>query len=128
MVQHSGSFKVFLLFQMQRNDLAQHMQEFTQMHMRCMAEYLHRHSLTGYTQPPPSENRGAAAAEQGAQAGASSSGAPCQCCGELQTMRETTQQLEGRLVRQDHQLRELSIQVEQMQIHSFSFVMLNSLV
>ncbi|KAM9422749.1 TNF receptor-associated factor 6 isoform 1-T3 [Salvelinus alpinus] len=95
---------------MQRNDLAQHMQEFTQMHMRCMAEYLHRHSLTGYTQPPSSEDRGAAAAELGAHAGASSSGAPCQCCGELQTMRETIQQLEGRLVRQDHQLRELSIQ------------------
>ncbi|XP_010894217.2 TNF receptor-associated factor 6 isoform X1 [Esox lucius] len=102
--------------QMQRTDLAQHMQEFTQMHMRYLAEYLRSHSLTGCARPPPQpslEDRGGAA-EPGACRGASGTSAPCQCCGQLQTMRETTQQLEGRLVLQDHQLRELTIQVGQV--------------
>ncbi|XP_010894218.2 TNF receptor-associated factor 6 isoform X2 [Esox lucius] len=101
---------------MQRTDLAQHMQEFTQMHMRYLAEYLRSHSLTGCARPPPQpslEDRGGAA-EPGACRGASGTSAPCQCCGQLQTMRETTQQLEGRLVLQDHQLRELTIQVGQV--------------
>ncbi|KAL1007644.1 hypothetical protein UPYG_G00089430 [Umbra pygmaea] len=101
---------------MQRTDLAQHMQEFTQMHMRYMAEYLRGHGLTRCTQPPSqplalsADDRGAAVAEPRVCRGASG-GVPCQCCNELQTMRETTQQLEGRLVLQDHQLRELTIQV-----------------
>ncbi|KAJ8417006.1 hypothetical protein AAFF_G00282330 [Aldrovandia affinis] len=78
---------------MRRNDLAQHMQEFTQMHMRNMAE---RGVLRG-------RGRGGAS---------SSSSLPCACGPQLQHMRETTQQLEARLVRQDHQLRELSIHSE----------------
>ncbi|XP_028812493.1 TNF receptor-associated factor 6 isoform X2 [Denticeps clupeoides] len=85
---------------MQRKDLALHMQEFTGMHMRYMAEYLRKQSLNGCGQAP-----GAHSDDRGAARG----GDPCQCHQELQNMRETVQHLEGRLVLQDHQLRELSI-------------------
>lgn len=102
---------------MQRRDLAQHMQEFTQMHMRYMADFLRDLSLNG-TSPKslwalgPSvstEDQGAAAsASPSACRGAascSSNSAPCQPSEEMQRIRE----MDARLVKQDHQLRELII-------------------
>ncbi|XP_023698020.1 TNF receptor-associated factor 6 [Paramormyrops kingsleyae] len=92
---------------MPRNDLAQHMQEFTQMHMRCMAD-----RLRGLGSGCPVA--GAPSAEErscGARAGARST-PPCECGPVLQHMRETVRELECRLVRQDQQLRELSIHSE----------------
>ncbi|KAG5839072.1 hypothetical protein ANANG_G00201060 [Anguilla anguilla] len=77
---------------MQRNDLAQHMQEFTQMHMRNLAEFLRSRSLL----------EAGPAARGGGACGGGGGG----------HMRETVQQLEARLVRQDHQLRELRIHSE----------------
>ncbi|XP_061077161.1 TNF receptor-associated factor 6 [Conger conger] len=99
---------------MQRNDLAAHMQEFTQMHMRNMAEFLRSCSLL----EAGSASGGAGpceAAGPGSGPGSGSGpgpGATCACGPDLQHMRETVQHLEARLVRQDHQLRELSIHSE----------------
>ncbi|KAM6950039.1 TNF receptor-associated factor 6 isoform 1-T2 [Lycodopsis pacificus] len=104
---------------MQRHNLAQHMQEFTQMHMRCMAEFLRGLSLNGttpkslWTPGPsvPSEDQGAAAAAcSGPRGAASGNGncAPSQPAEAIQRLRE----MDGRLVKQDHQLRELIIQKE----------------
>ncbi|XP_037343277.2 TNF receptor-associated factor 6 [Pungitius pungitius] len=106
---------------MQRHNLAQHMQEFTQMHMRFLAEFLHGLSLNGTTPkslwaPAPyvsPEDQGAAAVSgaacSGPKAAASSSSsnscAPSQPIEEIQRLRE----MDGRLVKQDHQLRELII-------------------
>nr|AJW66354.1 TNF receptor-associated factor 6-like protein [Oplegnathus fasciatus] len=103
---------------MQRHNLAQHMQEFTQMHMRYMAEFLRGLSLNGTTPKSlwtlgpsvSSEDQGAAASvsacsgSRGA-ASCSSNCAPCQPNEEMQRLRE----MDGRLVKQDHQLRELII-------------------
>ncbi|KAF0042854.1 hypothetical protein F2P81_004191 [Scophthalmus maximus] len=109
---------------MQRHNLAQHMQEFTQMHMWYMAEFLRGLSLNG-TAPrslrahgpsASTEDQGAAAS---ASASSSASGGPrgaASCSGscapappppseEMQRLRE----MDGRLVKQDHQLRELII-------------------
>lgn len=103
---------------MQRHDLAQHMQEFTQMHMRYMAEFLRGLSLNGPAPKPlrmlgPSistEDQGAAAAASGC--GGPGGAASCsinsttgQPSEEMQRLRE----MDGRLVKQDHQLRELII-------------------
>ncbi|KAF3686717.1 TNF receptor-associated factor 6 [Channa argus] len=103
---------------MQRHNLAQHMQEFTQMHMRYMAEFLRSLSLNGTTpkslwMPGPSlssEDQGAAAsvlASSGPRgpASCSSNCAPCQPSEVMVRLRE----MDGRLVKQDHQLRELII-------------------
>ncbi|XP_075934922.1 TNF receptor-associated factor 6 [Anarhichas minor] len=104
---------------MQRHNLAQHMQEFTQMHMRYMAEFLRGLSLNGTTPKSlwtlgpsvSSEDQGAAAASAAACSGprgaASGNGncAPSQPAEEIQRLRE----MDGRLVKQDHQLRELII-------------------
>ncbi|TDH16793.1 hypothetical protein EPR50_G00001740 [Perca flavescens] len=103
---------------MQRHNLAQHMQEFTQMHMRYLAEFLRGLSLNGTTAKSPwtlgrcvsSEDLGAAAsgsACSGPRGAASCSNncAPCPPSEEMQRLRE----MDGRLVRQDHQLRELII-------------------
>ncbi|MED6284917.1 TNF receptor-associated factor 6 [Characodon lateralis] len=101
---------------MQRHDLAQHMQEFTQMHMRYMAEFLRSLSLNG-TSPKPlrtlgpsisSEDIGAAAsmlACGGLRPDVSCSPAACQSSEVMQRLRE----MDGRLVKQNHQLRELII-------------------
>ncbi|XP_076143941.1 TNF receptor-associated factor 6 [Alosa pseudoharengus] len=86
---------------MQRNDLAQHMQEFAGMHMRYMAEYLRQQSLNGCS-------TSALGASSGERPGARG-GEPCQCAQELRNMTETVKFLEGRLVLQDQQLRELAI-------------------
>uniref|UniRef100_A0A3Q1G596 TNF receptor-associated factor n=2 Tax=Acanthochromis polyacanthus TaxID=80966 RepID=A0A3Q1G596_9TELE len=101
---------------MQRHNLAQHMQEFTQMHMRYMAEFLRGLSLNGTT-PKPLWPLGPAvsAEDQGAAAPVSACGGPrgptscssncTQPSEEMQRLRE----MDGRLVKQDHQLRELII-------------------
>ena len=103
---------------MQRHNLAQHMQEFTQMHMRYMAEFLRGLSLNGTTPKSlwalapsvSSEDQGAAAsvsASGGSRGTVScnSNFAPSQPSEEMQRLRE----MDGRLVKQDHQLRELII-------------------
>lgn len=104
---------------MQRHNLAQHMQEFTQMHMRYMAEFLRGLSLNGTTPKSlwalgpsvSSEDQGAAASvsacsgPRGGAASCSSNSAPSQPTEEMQRLRE----MDGRLVKQDHQLRELII-------------------
>uniref|UniRef100_A0A8B9H3Z0 TNF receptor-associated factor n=1 Tax=Astyanax mexicanus TaxID=7994 RepID=A0A8B9H3Z0_ASTMX len=93
---------------MLRNDLALHMQEFTQMHMRYMADVLRNQTINGLisshsaSAASPTDSRGASSRPEGA----------CQCNQELQQMRETVLELESRLVRQDHKLRELSIRNE----------------
>lgn len=92
---------------MARNDLAQHMQEFTQMHMRYMAEFLRTQTLNSSLMPPvishfPMDERNAS----------SRAPEPCQCSQELVILRETVLELEGRLVRQDQQIRELCIHNE----------------
>ncbi|XP_059390502.1 TNF receptor-associated factor 6 [Carassius carassius] len=92
---------------MPRNELAQHMQEFTQMHMRCMAEFLRSQTLSSC--PVPSVNAHSSSDERGASARAPDS---CQCRQELMNLRETVLELEGRLVRQDQQIRELCIHNE----------------
>ncbi|XP_061526238.1 TNF receptor-associated factor 6 isoform X2 [Phycodurus eques] len=94
---------------MQRHNLAQHMQEFTQMHMRYMAEFVRCLSLNGTTPKSlwalgpslSSEDQGAASASC---RGIASCG-PCQPSEEMQRIRD----MDGRLVKQDHQLRELII-------------------
>lgn len=100
---------------MQRHNLAQHMQEFTQMHMRYMAEFLRGLSLNGTTPKSPwplgpsisSEDQGAAASASACSGprGAASCSTNCQPSEEMQRLRE----MDGRLVKQDHQLRELII-------------------
>lgn len=103
---------------MQRHNLAQHMQEFTQMHMRYMAEFLRGLALNG-TAPKPLHFLGASVScrDQGAGASVpncsvasgalscSSSAASSQPSEEMQRIRE----MDARLVKQDHQLRELII-------------------
>ncbi|XP_026017124.1 TNF receptor-associated factor 6 [Astatotilapia calliptera] len=106
---------------MQRHNLAQHMQEFTQMHMRYMAEFLRGLSLNGTTPKPlrtlgpslSSEDQGAApsvpacSGPRGAAAlSCSSSCAPGPSSEEMQ---QRLREMDGRLVKQDHQLRELII-------------------
>ncbi|XP_020669499.3 TNF receptor-associated factor 6 [Pogona vitticeps] len=93
---------------MQRNELAKHMQEFTQVHMRLMAQ-----ALQGITvNLPPSMNfhHGGLPFDPSRF----SQGFPpsCECSPEVQNFKETIQQLEGRLVRQDHQIRELIAKME----------------
>ncbi|XP_029000179.1 TNF receptor-associated factor 6 isoform X2 [Betta splendens] len=100
---------------MQRHNLAQHMQEFTQMHMRYMAEVVRCLSLNGANKslwtlgPPVSSEDPGAAASASVSASSCSRGsvscAPCQPSEEMQRLRE----MDGRLVKQDHQLRELII-------------------
>ncbi|KAL4825298.1 hypothetical protein H8958_020253 [Nasalis larvatus] len=69
---------------MQRNHLARHLQENTQSHMRMLAQAVHSLSLI-----PDSGY-----------------------VSEVQNFQETIHQLEGRLVRQDHQIRELTAKTE----------------
>ncbi|KAL1271055.1 hypothetical protein QQF64_030071 [Cirrhinus molitorella] len=92
---------------MPRNELALHMQEFTQMHMRYMAEFLRSQTLNSC--PVPSVTTHSSSDERGASARAPDS---CQCRQELLNLRETVLELEGRLVRQDQQIRELCIHNE----------------
>ncbi|XP_007435082.1 TNF receptor-associated factor 6 [Python bivittatus] len=92
---------------MLRNDLARHMQEFTQVHMRMMAQTLRSVSVT----TPTSINfSGALPFDPSLFSQAMPSS--CECSPEVQNFKETIQQLEGRLVRQDHQIRELIAKME----------------
>lgn len=131
----SRCLKVGLLVQMQRHNLAQHMQEFTQMHMRYMAEFLRGLSLNGTTPKPlrilgpslSSEDQGAAASVSACAGprGASNSCAPGPPSEEMQ---QRLREMDGRLVKQDHQIRELIIlkdtHVSDVQVyhHLFLFV------
>ncbi|XP_034040631.1 TNF receptor-associated factor 6 [Thalassophryne amazonica] len=101
---------------MQRHNLAQHMQEFTQMHMRYMAEFLRSLAINS-TIPKPlwslgqcsgsSAEQVAAAASCGSRdaVNCSSNCAPCQPNEEMRRLLE----MDRRLVKQDHLLRELII-------------------
>lgn len=118
---HKKCSKKCLLPQMQRHNLAQHMQEFTQMHMRYMANFLCGLSLNGTSHFGPSVSSedlvaGASASASSSVSASASSGprgdaacssnyAPCQPNEVMQRLRE----MDGRLVKQDHQLRELII-------------------
>ncbi|KAM6943261.1 TNF receptor-associated factor 6 [Xenentodon cancila] len=103
---------------MLRHNLAQHMQEFTQMHMRYMAEFLRGLSLNDTTPKPmwtlgtsvSTDDQAAAASVSGCSGprgpvSCSANSASCQPSDEMQRLRE----MDGRLVKQDHQLRELII-------------------
>lgn len=105
---------------MQRHNLAQHMQEFTQMHMLYMVEFMKGLNLNGNSPKPLWPHGSSVSLDGQGAAGALSScgGGPrgAMSCGnitstatqsseEMQTIRE----MDGRLVRQDHQLRELII-------------------
>lgn len=116
--------------QMQRHDLARHMQDFTQMHMRYMAEFLRGLKLNGAT--PKSlgaighsvsfEEQGAAASASPCSKGAASRNyAPCQPTEEMQRLRE----MDRRLVKQDHQLRELII-LKETQVNDIKIAHMNS--
>ncbi|KAL7992290.1 hypothetical protein Chor_016546 [Crotalus horridus] len=98
------------LEKMQRNALACHMQEFTQVHMRMMAHTLRSVSVT----TPTSMNFSGTLPFDPSLF---SQGMPpsCECSPEVQNFKETIQQLEGRLVRQDHQIRELIAKMETQQ-------------
>lgn len=90
-------------FQMQRKELARHMQEFTQVHMRMMAQ-----SLQGLIATTSSFDLSLFPQAMPVQ---------CECRPEVQNFKETIQQLEGRLVRQDHQIRELIAKMETQNSH-----------
>ncbi|XP_076127684.1 TNF receptor-associated factor 6-like [Alosa pseudoharengus] len=90
---------------MSRSSLAQHMQEFTHLHLSSMAAFLKRQNLFG------EPSMGAAARSSAVTSEMDTSLKSSVDHLELQQMRETVQQLDGRLVRQVHLLRELSIQV-----------------
>lgn len=77
---------------MQRNHLARHLQENTQLHMRMLAQAVHSLNL--------------------AFDAASPSPVPSGYRPEIENFQEIIQQLEGRLVRQDHQIRELTAKME----------------
>lgn len=77
---------------MQRNHLARHLQENTQLHMRLLAQAVHNVNLALRPCDAASPSRG--------------------CRPEDPNYEETIKQLESRLVRQDHQIRELTAKME----------------
>ncbi|XP_026233552.1 TNF receptor-associated factor 6 [Anabas testudineus] len=103
---------------MQRHNLAQHMQEFTQMHMRYMAEFLRGLSLNGTTHKSLwTLGSSVSADDQGPVASTSASSGPrpdasfsgnCSSSQPSEVM-QRLREMDGRLVKQDHQLRELII-------------------
>ncbi|XP_060924382.1 TNF receptor-associated factor 6 [Limanda limanda] len=108
---------------MQRHNLAQHMQEFTQMHMWYMAEFLRGLSLNGNTPKSlwasgpsvPSEDQGAAASLsssgglRGAAGGGGSGIGSCASANQPNEEMQRLREMDGRLVKQDQRLVELSI-------------------
>lgn len=89
---------------MQRNHLARHLQENTQSHMRMLAQAVQSLSLALAPMPPirdmfPYDSAPVSRASSG-------------CHPEVENFHEIIQQLEGRLVRQDHQIRELTAKME----------------
>ncbi|KAM8970655.1 TNF receptor-associated factor 6 isoform 2-T3 [Sarcophilus harrisii] len=77
---------------MQRNHLARHLQEDTLAHMRMMAQAIQNISIAAFDPGVPR--------------------IPSGCHQEVQNFQETIQQLESRLVMQDHQIRELTAKME----------------
>lgn len=92
---------------MQRNELAKHMQEFSQVHMRLMAQ-----ALQGITVNLPRSMNLHGGLQFDPSLFSQALPPSCECSPEVQTFKETIQQLEGRLVRQDHQIRELIAKME----------------
>lgn len=106
---------------MPRHNLAQHMQEFTQMHMRFMADFLRGLSLNGTTPkslwplgPSVSSEELGAAASVPASSGPRGPGSCSSNCAPSppNEVMQRIRDMDGRLVRQDHQLRELIITKE----------------
>ncbi|XP_039600215.1 TNF receptor-associated factor 6 [Polypterus senegalus] len=114
---------------MQRDKLAQHMQEYTQMHMHFMAMSLRSLSLTTpshmgpilqsdssefHFDPAPPLTGPCTMASPISASGATGGQTPshCDCDQNRQHLQETIHQLESRLVRQDHQIRELTAKME----------------
>ncbi|XP_071414752.1 TNF receptor-associated factor 6 [Pithys albifrons albifrons] len=97
---------------MQRNELARHMQEFTQVHMRMMAQSFQNISVAA-TNPVPFINGLPFEPALFSRV----SHAAYDCNPEVENFKETIQQLEGRLVRQDHQIRELIAKMETQNTH-----------
>ncbi|KAG8535496.1 hypothetical protein GDO81_028428 [Engystomops pustulosus] len=101
---------------MQRNDLARHLQEFTQAHMRMMAQTL-RTVSSSYTpvsnmhSMPLDPNQFEPSPPSFALAPSVIS-SPHDSSQQIQSMKETIEQLEARLVIQDHQIRELIAKME----------------
>nr|XP_008532459.1 PREDICTED: TNF receptor-associated factor 6 isoform X2 [Equus przewalskii] len=93
---------------MQRNHLARHLQENTQSHMRMLAQAVQSLSLA--LAPVPQRDM---LPYDSAPLSRVSSG----CYPEVRNFQETIQQLEGRLVRQDHQIRELTAKMETQSIY-----------
>ncbi|RMC00268.1 hypothetical protein DUI87_22875 [Hirundo rustica rustica] len=98
--------------EMQRNELARHMQEFTQVHMRMMAQSFQNISVTA-ANPVPFLN----GLHFEPALFSHVSHAAYDCNPEVENFKETIQQLEGRLVRQDHQIRELIAKMETQNTH-----------
>ncbi|XP_028328776.1 TNF receptor-associated factor 6 [Gouania willdenowi] len=98
---------------MQRQNLAQHMQEFTQMHMRFMADFLRGLSLNGSAPKPPRMLTSSVSCDdagvRAAAAGASYSGGCYSSAGPSVDDTQRLREMDARLVKQDHQLRELII-------------------
>lgn len=101
--------------QMQRDDVAQHQQEFSLAHMRMMAQYL----MTSTSLTPTTHMSSMPLDPSQFQPGPSSlytvpsrlvSGHDANQ--ENQQLKETIEQLEARLVKQDHQIRELMAKME----------------
>lgn len=82
---------------MQRNHLARHLQENTQLHMRLLAQAVHNVNLALCPCDASSPSRGYRPEDPNYE--------------------ETIKQLEGRLVRQDHQIRELTAKMETQSMH-----------
>ncbi|XP_075423666.1 TNF receptor-associated factor 6 isoform X2 [Ascaphus truei] len=103
---------------MQRNELARHLQEFTQAHMRMMAQTLRSVSttMTPTTHLPNISFSDLSQFEPGPLSmhppHPSLLSAQHDCSQETRNLRETVDQLEGRLVKQDHQIRELIAKME----------------
>ncbi|XP_075693160.1 TNF receptor-associated factor 6 [Rhinoderma darwinii] len=101
---------------MQRNDLARHLQEFTQAHMRMMAQTLRSVSSS----MTPTTNLASMSfdpnqfepAPPSFPAPTSLMSSPHDSSQQIQGMKDTIKQLEARLVIQDHQIRELTAKME----------------
>ncbi|KAG9468635.1 hypothetical protein GDO78_022298 [Eleutherodactylus coqui] len=99
---------------MQRNELARHLQEFTQAHMRMMAQTLRSFSSSF----PPTSNMASGSLDPNQFEPAPSypvppsMSSPHDSSQQVQSMKETIEQLEARLVIQDHQIRELIAKME----------------
>ncbi|XP_042197525.1 TNF receptor-associated factor 6 [Callorhinchus milii] len=95
---------------MQRHALAMHLQDFTQAHMRLMAQTLRSMSSQASCTEIVDLDGSFLPLLPGSLL--PSQLPPCDCPPAVQHLKETLQHLEGRLVRQDHQIRELTAKME----------------